>query len=232
MLEITEKSLGDLKEDVRKLFSYEDGKLMLDIDNIRTTADVQAMKDAKDREVTQHNAVKTELAAWKGLGKTAEELKTILAEYPVLKEKNVSAADFASMKSDKEKAEKALAEMNDTRKKDLAEIEELKKFRISAKVHEAWKPIRKELEKTYEPEAIDILFEDNKDKFTLNESLTEFVTIQDKSVKDFVEARLKAFNAVRKNTPSSDINLKNHPQKNLDDGGLSLIDESIKKQLS
>lgn len=230
MFELNEKSLNDLPEGVKNLFHIQEGKLMLDVENVKTVADVQAVKDAKDREKAERNTLNAELSIWKQLNKSPDEVRSILAEYPALKEKNISAKDFAEMKSAKEKAEKDLKELQDARKSDLAENEELKKFKTQVKVAEAWKPVRKELSEKYEPDMIDILFDDNIGKFKLNEDQTQFETLEGKSVKDFMEIRLKAFNAVRKNTPSPDINLKNTPKNELNNG-VSLIDENIRKQL-
>lgn len=230
MFELNEKSLNDLPASVKNLFQFQEGKIMLDVENIKTAADVQAVKEAKDREKAERNTLNAELSIWKQLNKSPDEVRSILAEYPALKEKNISANDFAELKSAKEKAEKDLKELQEARKIDLAENEELKKFKTQVKVSEAWKPVRKELSEKYEPDMIDILFDDNIGKFKLNEDQTEFETLEGKSVKDFMELRLKAFNAVRKNTPSPDINLKNTPKNELNNG-VSLIDESIRKQL-
>ena len=74
------KSLDDIPENIRGLFSLEDGVLSLDESKIRTESDVSRVKEAKDKEVRDHNATKAELAKYRNIGKTPEELSDHLAD--------------------------------------------------------------------------------------------------------------------------------------------------------
>ena len=74
------KSLDDIPENIRGLFTLENGELSLDESLIRTEADVSRVKEAKDKEVRDHNATKAELAKYRALSKTPEELTEHLAD--------------------------------------------------------------------------------------------------------------------------------------------------------
>ncbi len=68
------KSLSDLPENVRSIFIEADGVVSLDEAKLQTEADVANVKKAKDKEVAEHNATKAELAKFKSLNLTADEI--------------------------------------------------------------------------------------------------------------------------------------------------------------
>ena len=69
------KSLNDLPENLRDMFKLSDeGELSLDETRVKTEADVANMKKAKDKEVADHNAAKAELAKFREIAKTPDEL--------------------------------------------------------------------------------------------------------------------------------------------------------------
>ena len=74
------KSLNDLPENIRGLFSEKDGALSLDETRVRTDVDVANMKRDKDKERDLGNAAKAELAKFKELGSTPEEITAKIAE--------------------------------------------------------------------------------------------------------------------------------------------------------
>ena len=74
------KSLNDLPENIRGLFTESDGVVSLDETRVRTDVDVANMKRDKDKERDLGNAAKAELAKFKALGKTPEEITEKIAE--------------------------------------------------------------------------------------------------------------------------------------------------------
>lgn len=76
----TARSLDDLPEVLRPLCSVEEGKVLLDETRIRTEEDVRKIKEAKDKERNDHNLAKAELAKYRDLGKTPEELSERLTD--------------------------------------------------------------------------------------------------------------------------------------------------------
>ena len=69
------KSLNDLPEGIRGAFALsEEGALSLDETKIRTVADVEAVKRAKDQEVAAHNATSAELKRFRDLGLSVEQI--------------------------------------------------------------------------------------------------------------------------------------------------------------
>lgn len=74
-------SLGEVDAAIREFCVEENGEVMLNIAAIRTQKDVDALAEAKRKEVADHNATKTKLAAWRGLGfDTPELLQARLSE--------------------------------------------------------------------------------------------------------------------------------------------------------
>lgn len=74
------KSLNDLPESIRSLFTEEDGVISLDETRVRTDVDVANVKRDKDKERDLGNAAKAELAKWKALGNSPEEITEKIAD--------------------------------------------------------------------------------------------------------------------------------------------------------
>lgn len=74
------KSLNDLPENIRGLFTEKDGAVSLDETRVKTDVDIANMKKSKDKEVSYHNAAKAELAKFKAIGKTPEEIESRIAD--------------------------------------------------------------------------------------------------------------------------------------------------------
>lgn len=74
------KSLNDLPENIRGLFTEKDGAVSLDETRVKTDVDIANMKKSKDKEVSDHNAAKAELAKFKAVGKTPEEIESRIAD--------------------------------------------------------------------------------------------------------------------------------------------------------
>ena len=74
MIKLAAKSLDELPEAIRGICKVEDGAISLDETVLRTKADVDALTEAKRKEVNDHNADKAVLAAWRKLGETPESV--------------------------------------------------------------------------------------------------------------------------------------------------------------
>ena len=74
MIKLAAKSLDELPEAIRGICKEENGAISLDETVIRTKADVDALTEAKRKEVNAHNADKAVLAAWRKLGETPESV--------------------------------------------------------------------------------------------------------------------------------------------------------------
>ena len=74
------KSLNDLPECIRGLFTDENGVISLDESRVRTDVDVANVKRDKDKERDLGNAAKAELAKFKALGNTPEEITEKIAD--------------------------------------------------------------------------------------------------------------------------------------------------------
>ena len=74
------KSLNDVPENIRSLFAENDGVVSLDETRVRTDVDVANVKRDKDKERDLGNAAKAELAKFKALGSTPEEITEKIAD--------------------------------------------------------------------------------------------------------------------------------------------------------
>ena len=74
------KSLNDLPENIRGLFTDENGVISLDESRVRTDVDVANVKRDKDKERDLGNAAKAELNKWKALGNSPEEITEKIAD--------------------------------------------------------------------------------------------------------------------------------------------------------
>lgn len=73
------KSLNDLPEGIRCLFTEDEGKVSLDETRVRTDLDVANVKRDKDKERDLGNAAKAELAKYKAFG-TPDEIADKIAD--------------------------------------------------------------------------------------------------------------------------------------------------------
>lgn len=81
MIELSSvKSLSDLPESIRSLFTELDNGLALDETRVRTDVDVANLKRDKDKERDLANAARAELAKFKELGSTPDEIANRIAE--------------------------------------------------------------------------------------------------------------------------------------------------------
>lgn len=81
MIELSSiKSLSDLPENIRSLFTELDNGLALDESRVRTDVDVANLKRDKNKERDLANAAKAELAKFKELGATAEDIANRIAD--------------------------------------------------------------------------------------------------------------------------------------------------------
>ena len=81
MIELSSiKSLSDLPENIRSLFTELDNGLALDETRVRTDVDVANLKRDKDKERDLANAAKAELAKFKELGNTPDEIANRIAD--------------------------------------------------------------------------------------------------------------------------------------------------------
>lgn len=74
------KSLDDLPENIRDLFTLENGVLSLDETRTKTDVDVANVKRDKDKERNLGNGYKAELAKFRELGNTADEIAEKIAD--------------------------------------------------------------------------------------------------------------------------------------------------------
>lgn len=74
------KSLNDLPEHIRSLFTENEGVISLDETRVRTDVDVANVKRDKDKERDLGNAAKAELAKWKALGNSPDEITEKIAD--------------------------------------------------------------------------------------------------------------------------------------------------------
>ena len=94
MLKLAYASLDEVPETVRGLCTAAEGSVSLDETKIKTIADVENVLKAKKMEVEAHNATKAKLAPWEKIGKSAEEVQTMLDEYPDLKSNSKTNEDY------------------------------------------------------------------------------------------------------------------------------------------
>lgn len=78
MVGLTAKSLDELPESVRGICKEENGRILLDETAIRFQKDIDALTEAKRKEVNDHNATKAAIAAWKKLGASPEEVQAMI----------------------------------------------------------------------------------------------------------------------------------------------------------
>ena len=74
------KSLNDIPESIRNLFAEDDGVISLDETRVRTDVDVANVQKAKEKERDLGNAAKAELAKFKAIGSTPDEITDRIAE--------------------------------------------------------------------------------------------------------------------------------------------------------
>lgn len=107
------KSLNDIPESFRHLFSLDDGgTLSLDEGKLKTQQDIDNILEAKKKEVSDHNATKAELAKYRKLAGSAEELEARLSELE---------ASSGSASEQSEKLKKALLDFK-AKEKEAATI--------------------------------------------------------------------------------------------------------------
>ncbi len=80
MIGLTVKSLDEVPESLRALCVDSDGVISLDESLLRTKSDVDALTEAKRKEVSDHNATKASLAAWRKLGDSPDAVAEKLAD--------------------------------------------------------------------------------------------------------------------------------------------------------
>lgn len=78
MVGLTAKSLDELPESVRGICKEENGRILLDESLIRFQKDIDALTEAKRKEVNDHNQTKAAVAAWKKLGASPEEVQAMI----------------------------------------------------------------------------------------------------------------------------------------------------------
>lgn len=200
MLKLAYASLDEVPETVRGLCSEAEGSVSLDETKIKTITDVENVLKAKKMEVEAHNATKAKLAPWEKFGKSAEEVQTILDEYPELKSHSRTNEDYLNER----KAHQAdLRELNSLKEK-FAALEtanqELTSYKLKDQKARAWKVIRDELSKKYDAAKLDMLYEDLEDSLKVDE-IGEFLPHKGKPVREFFEKRAEVLGWQLTNTP-------------------------------
>lgn len=200
MLKLAYASLDEVPETVRGLCTAAEGSVSLDETKIKTITDVENVLKAKKMEVEAHNATKAKLAPWEKIGKSAEEVQTILDEYPELKSNSKTNEDYLNER----KAHQAdLRELNSLKDK-LAALEtanqELTSYKLKDQKARAWKVIRDELSKKYDAAKLDMIYEDLEDSLKVDE-IGEFLPHKGKPVREFFEKRAEVLGWQLTNTP-------------------------------
>ena len=80
MIEIAVQSLGDLPQNLAGICQEVNGKVMLDETLLKTKTDVDAVLEAKRKEVNDHSATKAVLEKWLKLGATPEAVSDMIAD--------------------------------------------------------------------------------------------------------------------------------------------------------
>lgn len=80
MIEVAVQSLGDLPQNVAAICQEVNGKVMLDETLLKTKADVDAVLEAKRKEVNDHNTTKAGLEKWLKLGNSPDEVADMIAD--------------------------------------------------------------------------------------------------------------------------------------------------------
>lgn len=123
-LQLTVDSIDTLPEPVRALYKPEGDKFRLDLDGYE---DPSGLKSALDKERRAARDSSREVAAWKALGKTPEDIQALLAaQAEAERDKLTKAGDFDKLK----------AQMNEQHQTELAKREEgAKKLREQLETH-------------------------------------------------------------------------------------------------
>ena len=88
MLKLFYDTKADIPTGFDSLYTERDGKWHLtQVEGIKTQADVDRQLQANQAERSAHTQTKAQLAAFTALGKTAEDLKTLVEEEPQLRAK-------------------------------------------------------------------------------------------------------------------------------------------------
>lgn len=80
MMRLMAKSLDEVPENLRGCCKVENETVSLDETLLRTKADLDAVSEAKRKEVNDHNATKAGLAAWRKLGESPEAVLEKLSD--------------------------------------------------------------------------------------------------------------------------------------------------------
>lgn len=114
------KSLDDIPETIRPLFAFENDTLTLDDSRIKTQKDIDNILEAKKKEVSDHNLTKAELAKYRRINASAEELEKRLQELE---------ASSGTAGEQTERLKKALQDFKAKEREAAALSEELAKIR-------------------------------------------------------------------------------------------------------
>lgn len=200
MIKLGCSSLDEVPEGLRGICSVENGVVSLDDSKLKTEQDVQKALDARDHEKNDHKATKEKLAVWQKLGKTPEEIQTIIDEYPTLKEGAKSNEDYLNER----KAHLATQRDRDAFKSKFEDAErqvkELQSFKDAGLRAAKWKEIRTRLGEKYDADKLDMLYEDIEDKLQIDE-IGEFMPYKGKSVEEYFANRAERMGWTIHNTP-------------------------------
>ncbi len=238
MIKLACKSLDDVPEVLRGICSVAGDVVSLDETKFKTEEDVKRALDAKEHEKSDHKATREKLAMWTALGKSVEDVQSILDEYPALKEGAKSGEDFLNER----KAHRATMRELETLKAKYSDaekqVEELKSYKTSATRSAKWRELRSKLGEKYDADKLDMLYEDIEDRLQLDE-IGEFAPYKGKSVEEFFANRAERMGWTIRNTPgtsSPGVNkipetLPKSPTMNNPFMGESILDDDVVEML-
>lgn len=138
MVEIAVQSLGDLPQNLAAACREVEGKVMLDETLLKTQADLDAVLEAKRKEVNDHNATKAGLDKWRKLGyDSPEEIADLIAD---LKNRSGNSSDLTEKLAALQREKRDIIKERDAFKSELEGIkplfEQQKKAITDAKIQE------------------------------------------------------------------------------------------------
>lgn len=202
MIKLACKSLGDVPEALRGICSLDGDSVSLDEAKVRTEEDVKRALDAKEHEKSDHKATREKLAAWTALGKSVEDVQSILDEYPALKEGSKSAADYLGERKAHSATRRELEALKAKYGEAEKQVAELQAYKASAARSAKWRELRSRLAEKYDADKLDMLYEDIEDRLQVDE-IGEFAPYKGKSVEEFFANRAERMGWTLRNTPGA-----------------------------
>lgn len=137
MIEIAVQSLGDLPQNLAGICQEVNGKVMLDETLLKTKTDVDAVLEAKRKEVNDHNTTKAVLEKWLKLGSTPEDVSDKIAD---LESRSGNSSELTEKLAALQREKRDIIRERDTYKGELDGIkplfEQQKKAITEAKINE------------------------------------------------------------------------------------------------